>query len=136
MLMTSLIFGCFEKFLAYTIYLPSFIVVRYQMAELNWEASPPPPSIMGVSRTPSKIGLKIGFLSRVTRPRTESCAEKVTDEMANLIPAQDSEEDSSSIAAIFVSAKDSVRGLVFRLVMQDMSNIIFPGNVPRRWRFQ
>ena len=26
--------------------------------------------------------------------RTESCAEKVTDETANLIPAQDSEQDS------------------------------------------
>ena len=29
-------FGCFEKFLAYTIFLPSFIVVRHQMAELTW----------------------------------------------------------------------------------------------------
>ena len=28
--------------------------------------------------------------SRVTRSRTEFCAEKVTDEMANFIPAQDS----------------------------------------------
>ena len=37
MLMTSLIFfGCFAKFLAYTLFLPSFIVVRYQMVESNW----------------------------------------------------------------------------------------------------
>ena len=36
----------------------------------------------------------MSFLSLVTRPRTESCAEKVTDEIANLIPAQDSEQDS------------------------------------------
>ena len=28
-------FGCFEKFLAYTVFLPSFIVVRHQMAELT-----------------------------------------------------------------------------------------------------
>ena len=28
-------FCCFEKFLAYTLFLPSFIVVRHQMAELN-----------------------------------------------------------------------------------------------------
>ena len=34
--MTSLIFCCFEKFLDYTLFLPSFIVVRHQMAELNW----------------------------------------------------------------------------------------------------
>ena len=29
-------FCCFEKFLAYTLFLPGFIVVRHQMAELNW----------------------------------------------------------------------------------------------------
>ena len=29
------IFCCFEKFLAYTLFLLSFIVVRHQMAELN-----------------------------------------------------------------------------------------------------
>ena len=28
------LFGCFEKFLADTVFLPSFIVVRHQMAEL------------------------------------------------------------------------------------------------------
>ena len=32
---------CFEKFLAYTLFLPSFIVVRPQMAELNWEGRLP-----------------------------------------------------------------------------------------------
>ena len=29
-------FCCFEKLLAYALFLPSFIVVRHQMAELNW----------------------------------------------------------------------------------------------------
>ena len=29
-------FGCFEKLLAYTVFLPSFIVLRHQMAELTW----------------------------------------------------------------------------------------------------
>ena len=50
--MTSL-FCCFEKFLAYTLFLPSFIVVRHQMAELNWGGFLPPPPV----QTPSKIGL-------------------------------------------------------------------------------
>ena len=35
-LMTSPLF-CFEEFLAYTVFLPSFIVVRHQMAELTRE---------------------------------------------------------------------------------------------------
>ena len=51
-------FGCFEKFLAYTVFLPSFIVVRHQMAELTWGAFlPPSQSNIAVSRTLSKIGL-------------------------------------------------------------------------------
>ena len=29
-------FGCFETFLAYTVFLPSFIVLRHQLAELTW----------------------------------------------------------------------------------------------------
>ena len=29
-------FCCFEKFLAYTLFLPRFIVVKYQIAELSW----------------------------------------------------------------------------------------------------
>ena len=58
-LMTSLIFCFFEKFLAYTLFLPSFIVVRHQMVELNWGAFLPPLSITGVSRTLSKIGLTL-----------------------------------------------------------------------------
>ena len=43
--MTSLIFCFFEKFSAYTLFLPSFIVVRHQMVELNWGGAflPPPP---------------------------------------------------------------------------------------------
>ena len=36
MLMMSLIFFRFEKLLVYSLFLPSFIVVRHQMAELNW----------------------------------------------------------------------------------------------------
>ena len=36
LLMTSPIFFCFEKFLAYALFLLSFIVVRPQMAKLNW----------------------------------------------------------------------------------------------------
>ena len=57
------IFCCFEMPLAYTPFLRSFIVVRPQMAELNWGgfslSLPPPPSIIGVSWTPSKIGLRM-----------------------------------------------------------------------------
>ena len=60
--MTSLFFCCFEKFLAYTVFLPSFIVARHQMAELTWGAFPP--SNIGVAQTPSKIGLMFYFLSR------------------------------------------------------------------------
>ena len=50
MLVTSLIF-CFERFLVFSLLLPpSFIVVRRQMAELNWGAfcPPPPTSIIGL----------------------------------------------------------------------------------------
>ena len=49
-------FWCFEKFMAYTLFLRSFIVVRPQMATLNWGLFAPQ-SILGVSRTPSKIQL-------------------------------------------------------------------------------
>ena len=50
-------FHCFEKFLAFTLFLSSFIVVRRQMAELKLRGFlPPPPSIIGVSQTPSKVG--------------------------------------------------------------------------------
>ena len=53
------IFCCFEQFLAYTVFLLSFIVVRHQMTELNWGgALLRPHPIIGVSRTPFKIGLK------------------------------------------------------------------------------
>ena len=52
-------FGCFEKFLAYTVFLPSFIVVRHQIAELTWGGGGfAPTSNIGVARTPSKIGLR------------------------------------------------------------------------------
>ena len=57
--MMSLIFCCFERFLAYNVFLPSFIVVRHQMAALTWGLSPP--SNKGVDRTPSKIGLINAF---------------------------------------------------------------------------
>ena len=50
-------FYCFEKFLAYTPFLRSFIVVRHQMAEFNWGLFCPP-SIIGVSRASPKIGLR------------------------------------------------------------------------------
>ena len=49
-------FCCFEKFLAYTLFLPSLNGVKPQMAELNWWL--PPLSIIGVSRTQSNIGLR------------------------------------------------------------------------------
>ena len=32
-------FCCFEKFLAYALFLPSLIVVRHQMAEIDWRVS-------------------------------------------------------------------------------------------------
>ena len=44
------IFFCFEKLLAYTLFLPSLIAVRRQMAELNWGGG-------GFFVLPSKIGL-------------------------------------------------------------------------------
>ena len=52
---------CFEKFLAYTLFLPNFIVVRHQTAELNLGEGGLfcSPSIIRVSRTPSKIGLTL-----------------------------------------------------------------------------
>ena len=79
--MTSLIFGCVEKFLTYTVFLPSFIVVRHQMAELTWGAFLPlTPSNIGCARTPSKIGLK-------------------NDERTVLLPMLEAElRDSSSIS--------------------------------------
>ena len=58
------LFCCFEKFLAYTHFLPSFIVLRQQMVELNWRGGGgggfwPHLSIIGVYQTLSKIGLKL-----------------------------------------------------------------------------
>ena len=51
-------FGCFEKFLAYAVFLPSFIVVRHQMAELTLRGSFLSPIQYRVrARTPSKIRL-------------------------------------------------------------------------------
>ena len=42
-------FCFFEKFLAYTLFLPSFVVVRCQMAELNWwGVAPLPTHYMGI----------------------------------------------------------------------------------------
>ena len=35
-------FGCFEKFLAYAVFLPGFVVVRHQMAKLTWGVAPRP----------------------------------------------------------------------------------------------
>ena len=50
-------FCCFEKFLAYTLFLPSFVVVRCQIAQLNWRGvAPLPTHYMGIP-TLSKIGL-------------------------------------------------------------------------------
>ena len=57
MLMTSVFFDCFEKSLAYTESLPSFIVVRRQMEELICGGFFAPPSNIGCAQTPSKIGL-------------------------------------------------------------------------------
>ena len=45
----------FEKFLAYTLFLPSFIVVGPQITELNWGVAP---VHYRVSQTLSKIGSK------------------------------------------------------------------------------
>ena len=52
------LFCCFGKFLAYTLFLPSFHVFRHQMVKLNWGASPSPLNTIVISRTLSKIGLK------------------------------------------------------------------------------
>ena len=38
-------FACFEKFLTYTVFLPSFIVARHQMAELTLGGLPHPSKI-------------------------------------------------------------------------------------------
>ena len=56
--MTSLIsFVCFEEFLAYTVFLPSSMVVIHQMAELTWGVGAFLSNI-GVAQTLSKIELK------------------------------------------------------------------------------
>ena len=52
MLMTSLIFGCFETFWACTVFLPNFRVNLWGFFPL---------SNIGVARTPSKIGLTSGI---------------------------------------------------------------------------
>ena len=62
-------FLLFWQVLAYTLFLRSFIVVRPQMAKLNWEAfcPPPLPSILEVSRTPvqGKVNSIFGVFSRL-----------------------------------------------------------------------
>ena len=48
--------GCFETFLTYAVFLPSFIVVRHQMAELTGgKAFLLPPSNIACAPTPSII---------------------------------------------------------------------------------
>ena len=56
--MTSLILCCFEKFLAYTLFLPSFIAVRRQMAELNWGAFCPSIHLFGGIQDPLQNRVK------------------------------------------------------------------------------
>ena len=57
------LFCCFENFLTCTLFLSSFIVVRHQKVELNWGGGVAPLSIIGVSRTLSKIGLISSIIS-------------------------------------------------------------------------
>ena len=52
--------SCFEKFLAYTLFLLSFIVVRHQMAELNWGAF--------LSLSVYYMGIPEPFQNRVKKP--------------------------------------------------------------------
>ena len=58
-------FGCFETFLAYSVFLASFIVLRHQLAELTWGkgAFCLPLSNIGCAQTPSKTGLSALFCS-------------------------------------------------------------------------
>ena len=52
-------FAKFEKFLPHSIIIPSFMTVRSQMPELDWEAFlPPPPYKIGSQNTPYELGLK------------------------------------------------------------------------------
>ena len=50
--------GCFAKFLTYTVFLPSFIFVRHQMAELTLGGF----CHLGYAQTPSKIRLICMFI--------------------------------------------------------------------------
>ena len=54
------LFCCFEKFLAYTLFLPNFIVVRHQMVELNQGAFLPPPPIH-IRGIPDPVQNRVNF---------------------------------------------------------------------------
>ena len=69
MLMTSPIFWWFEKFLAYTLFLRSFIVVRPQMAKLNWAFCPPPIHFRGIQDPfQNTVNSNFGVFSRLLTP--------------------------------------------------------------------
>ena len=76
-------FGCFEKILDYTVFLPSFTVVRHQMAELIWGLFAP-----FQYRGSSKIGLMYeGCHSKY------SVSEKLTNFGENYLNVQGSESE-------------------------------------------
>ena len=66
MVITSRIpFCCFEKFLAYTLFLPSFIVVKRQMAELDGEGGLYAPHYYRVVLDPNQNRVKISYLENL-----------------------------------------------------------------------
>ena len=55
------IFYSFEKFFSYTVFLPSFIVVKHQMAELTWGAFLPPVQYRG---SPNPVQNRVNHQNR------------------------------------------------------------------------
>ena len=54
-------FAKFEKFIAHSIIIPSFMTIGSQMSELDWGAFLPPSYKIGCQNTPYKLGLIVGL---------------------------------------------------------------------------
>ena len=70
------LFCCFKKFLVYTLFLPSFIVVRHQMVELNWGGGLLAPPVVHKRGIPDPVQNRVKVVLRhnprkVTSPSLE-----------------------------------------------------------------
>ena len=88
MLLTLLIFfGCFEKFLTYTVFLPSIIVVRHQMVKLTWRGAfcPPPPTTVQYRVRPEPVQNRVLKVIHFTLYDFKQCLDSLWSKESMLV---------------------------------------------------